>query len=184
MTTCPLTLARSASEGRTLTNQHSASTCRPSPLPLFPPVQFLLLILFTALLIAFPAKSFAAKPAPPPPLPPVRYHIQYWALPTPIPTKNFAMNTMNNLGQVAGWYVNAAGDQRAYLYDPEINPTAAVDVETEFAPAGIPAGWKIAGTIGINNHGLIVGYLSPVGTGYGAIRQLVSWIWPQRCLRL
>src|SRR5262245_50063027 len=98
MTTCRLILARSASEGRTRSTPHTASTCLPPPLPLCPPIQFLLAILLTVLVVGPSASSFAAKPAPPPPLPPVRYHIQYWDLPTPIPTKNFAMNAMNNLG--------------------------------------------------------------------------------------
>jgi hypothetical protein len=102
-----------------------------------------------------------AKPAPPPPLPPVCYQIQYWDIPTPIPTKLFGMNTMNNLGQIVSWYVNPAGDERAYLYDPladrETARELAVDLETEFAPMGIPNGCKIASAVGINNHGLIVG---------------------------
>jgi hypothetical protein len=111
------------------------------------------------LLLLIPNFSFAAKPAPP--LPPVRYQIQYWDVPS---SNGFAYQTdMNHLGQVTGWYQLAGGEKRAYLYDPTVNVTTAIDLTSAYA-AGLPAGWVVSSAVGINDQGVIVGYLAPEGS--------------------
>jgi hypothetical protein len=113
-----------------------------------------------AIVAALAVSAFAAKPAPPPP--PIRYQIQYWDVPSPT---GFAYQTdMNNLGQVVGWYMDVNGEKLAYLYDPSVSPTMAIDLTSAYAAAGLPAGWVVASAVGINDQGLIVGYLAPSGS--------------------
>jgi hypothetical protein len=94
----------------------------------------------------------AGKPAPPPPLPPMRYRIQFWTT----PSGEGVVNAMNNLGQVVGRYIGEDGFNRAYLYDPAVNPALAVDLNTI---AQAPEGWTIDSAVDINEHGVIVGRL-------------------------
>lgn len=127
-------------------------------------------LLLISLLVGAPSRpTFAAKPAPPPPLPPIRYRIHYWEAPGGGAVDQ--INGMNNSGQVAGWYIDVAGEQRAYLYDPAIDPTEAFDLETLVAGAGVPPGWKVASAVGISDVGVIVGYLAPLGSNSGPVRQ-------------
>jgi uncharacterized membrane protein len=115
--------------------------------------------------------SFGAKPAPPPPLPPIRYRIQYWTIPNADPT-TASLNGMNNLGQIVGWYYNLAGSRRGYLYDPlSIDSHVAVDLETHVGGAGVPSGWRISGALGINDDGIIVGSVSPSEDADATVRQ-------------
>lgn len=124
-------------------------------------------LLLLGLILCTPVnQSHAGKPKPPPPLPPVRYAIQFWDLPNPgNDGTDPNINDMNNLGQIVGWYFDPLGDQRAYLYHPEWD--LAVDLEAAYGGAGVPPGWKVASAVGINYHGVIVGYLAPIGSPYG-----------------
>lgn len=128
--------------------------------------QFRFLGLSVALvaLIAGLIPAFAAKPGGGgSTLPKVRYQIQLWS--TPGGGTGF-INDMNTQGQVIGWYKTSSGEKRAYLYDPSVNLTQAIDLNTIATP---PTGWVIASAVGINDFGMIVGYLEPVGTD-GTIR--------------
>jgi probable HAF family extracellular repeat protein len=101
-----------------------------------------------------PPQASAAKPSPPPPppLPPMRYQIQFWTT----PSGEGYVNGMNNLGQVVGRFTGEDGLNRAYLYDPAVDPALAVDLNTLVAA---PAGWTIWTAVDINEHGVIVGGL-------------------------
>jgi probable HAF family extracellular repeat protein len=100
------------------------------------------------------------KPKPPPPPPPVLYGIQFWTWPAAFPYSY--LNKMNNLGQVVGRCWDANGVSHGFLYDPWTDPLAAVDFGT-LPIAGIPDGWMIRSAIGINDNGLIVGSMQPIG---------------------
>src|SRR5262249_20368700 len=45
----------------------------------------------------------------------------------------------------------------------------AVDLEILIAGAGVTQGWKIGSAVGINDDGLLVGYLAPLGAGYQSV---------------
>lgn len=77
-------------------------------------------------------------------------------------TGGVQVNDLNNLGQVVGWYVVAEG-RKGYLYDPSIG---VIDLGTLDLP-GIPAGYQISSAVGINDHQVIVGYLTNDGGGWG-----------------
>ena len=64
--------------------------------------------------------TFAGKPAPPPPLPHMRYQVQFWNAPNP--GGGVYINQMNNHGQVVGWYILADGEQHGFLYTPRSTP--------------------------------------------------------------
>lgn len=119
--------------------------------------RFSLVAASTVALLAFavsPQPAFSGKPKPPPPPPqPVKYEVQFWNSPGGgYPN----IDSMNNNGQVVGWYTTTGGSQRAFLYDPGVNPTVAVDLNSIVAP---PTGWVIASAVDINDQGMIVGYL-------------------------
>lgn len=127
-----------------------------------------LLPLTAAVILALGATFVTAGKPPqnPPtaPLPPVRYQIQFFDVPNP--DGNSVLNDMNNQGQCVGWYIDAGEVKRAFLYDPLVDPSMAVDLNTIVTA---PQGWVIASAVGINGHGVIVGYLEPEGST-GAVR--------------
>jgi probable HAF family extracellular repeat protein len=100
------------------------------------------------------------KPQPPPPPPPVLYDIQLWtppaAFPHSLPIK------MNKWGQVVGRCWDANGVSHGFLYDPSTDLDCAIDLST-LPIAGIPDGWMIRSAVGINDDGVIVGSLQPIG---------------------
>jgi hypothetical protein len=116
------------------------------------------------------------KPKPPPP--PVLYDIQFWTAPDG--EDLVQVNKMNNLGQIVGKYaVACTQEMRAFLYDPMYdqngNPTAteAIDLNT-IATAPVVDGTQmvIASAVGINDYGVIVGYLQPAGSNiFGNVRK-------------
>jgi|GEM_PF-6979867 len=97
-------------------------------------------------------EAFSGKPKPPPPPPPVLYEVQFWS----VPNGNPIIDSINNRGQVVGWYSTASGSQHAFLYDPAFNPTSAIDLNSIVAA---PSGWVVASAVDINDQGVIVGYL-------------------------
>jgi hypothetical protein len=109
--------------------------------------------------------SFAAKPAPsPPPPPPVRYRIQYWDYPSQA-IGGWPVD-MNNLGQVVGWCHLPDGTYHGYLYDPDLDPNTALDLDVVYRALD-PGfdGWRIHSATGINDLGVIVGKIDdPAGT--------------------
>lgn len=86
----------------------------------------------------------------------------------PAPHTLTYVSRMNNHGQIVGYMTAANGERRGYLYDPSFDPDTAIDLND--IAVGIPDGWKIAKASGINDHGILVGDLSPVG-GTENIRQ-------------
>lgn len=119
------------------------------------------LTLVAAAFIAIVTSSLsvmAGKPAPPPPPPPVpKMRIQFFDVPNPSGDK-FAIG-MNNQGQVVGVYSTSTGEEHAFLYDPEVNPTMAVDLN-DLVDA--PEGWVIAKAYDINELGVVVGRLNSI----------------------
>ena len=67
------------------------------------------------------------------------------------------VNDLNNRGQVVGWYLAVQG-QKAFLYDPSI-PGGTIDLSALNLP-GIPVGYQISSVVGINDHQVLVGYLT------------------------
>ena len=89
-------------------------------------------------------------------LPLVEYQATYVAMPEPA---NFRLNDLNDLGMAVGRYFSSTG-QHAWLYDPLDDPTTAIDLN-DLVIAGFDAdNWVIASALGLNNNGLIVGYIS------------------------
>ena len=134
---------------------------------------FLLTILGIALLAgAVVVRVEGAKPPPPPPPPPVNYGIQFWTFPQ---GDGSVLNKMNNLGQVVGrcWGSNGTAPNHGFIYDPSVDPDTAIDLN-DLNVAGFPpppagyTGWMIGSAVGINDNGVVVGYLQPVNTGSGA----------------
>jgi hypothetical protein len=110
---------------------------------------------------------------PPPVLPKVRYEVQYFTAPSNDVT---GINALNNRGQVVGNFHVAAPDvkRHAFLYDPNglhipadiydpvVHANRAVDLNAiGVEEESIPPNWHIASATGINNQGVVVGYLSP-----------------------
>jgi hypothetical protein len=114
-----------------------------------------------ALWATFCAEAFSQKTKPLP-LPPIRYHIQFWDVPNPGGVR--IPQSMNNHGQVVGHYKDTVGQNRAFLYD-SILPETALDLEELIGGRGIPVGWSIRGAMAINRHGLVVGALGPSDNG-------------------
>jgi probable HAF family extracellular repeat protein len=108
------------------------------------------------------------KPPPPPPSPPVLYDIQFWTTPPAYP--GFYLNKMNNLGQVVGWCSDNNTGRHGFLYDPWTDPDCAVDLNT-LPITNIPNGWVIASAVGINDQGVIVGYLRPTDPSITTLRK-------------
>jgi hypothetical protein len=128
-------------------------------------------LLLVSLIVGAPSKrTFAAKPAPPPPpppLPPIAYLIQLWEVPAPN-TLSY-VSRMNNLGQIVGYMSDPNSERRGYLYDPSIDPDTAFDLND--IAVGVPDGWRIAKASGINDQGILVGDLAPLGQVGNIIRQ-------------
>jgi len=105
-------------------------------------------------------QGFAAKPGgggtPPPPLPPVRYYTT--AVSLLAGATGGYRNDMNNGAQVVGWCTGDTMPKTGFLFDPSRNPNQAIDLNS-LVTAGIPAGWRIASGVGINDWGVVVGYL-------------------------
>ena len=99
--------------------------------------------------------AHAGKPKPPP-LPAMRYTVQFWQAPNG--GRLYGFNDMNNHGQVVGLYLDANGSKRGFVYDPAVDPDTAIDLNTI---AAAPAGWRIRAALAINDDGMIVGSLSP-----------------------
>jgi hypothetical protein len=102
-----------------------------------------------------------------------KFQIQYWHVPGSV--GNFSYTNVNNYGQIAGNYTDTNGQARAFLYKPQVNLTTAMDVEAMTANAGVPAGWRISGAVGINDHGVLLGTLTRKDPDTGVVTQ-----WPYR----
>lgn len=99
-------------------------------------------------------------------LPPVEYHATY--IPMPIWTNNFTLNDFSDSGMAVGFYINDLNEKNAWLYDPYTDPTQVVDLNTllitgldRWSTELYPS-WTIASAVGINNNGLVVGYVRPI----------------------
>lgn len=57
--------------------------------------------------------------------------------------------------------INGSGPTWPWLYDPITNPSAAVDLNA-LNITGLDAGWVIRSAVGVNNNGLVVGYITPL----------------------
>lgn len=84
------------------------------------------------------------------------------------------INDLNNRGQVVGWYQDAQG-QKGFLYDPSI-PGGVIDLSSLSLP-GIPAGYRISSAVGINDHEVLVGYLTNDFGASGAHRIAFALDW-------
>ena len=101
-------------------------------------------------------------PPPEPELPPIEYLETKIALPA-AGVQGARLNRFNELGMIGGYYYfpDQIHDRRAYLYDPgdPLNPYSAIDLN-ELAPVGLHPDWIIRSVVGMNNNGLVVGYIS------------------------
>ncbi len=87
-------------------------------------------------------------------LPPVRYRISY--VPSVLGSDYFYLNDLNDLGQAVGWsFIN--GQRNATLFDA-IKGTSVLLADL-IDRNSIPEGLHLASAIGINNRGVVVGYL-------------------------
>lgn len=77
----------------------------------------ILLTTLTLVLLAGPYGASAGKPTPP--LPPVRYQIQFFDMPDPAGAG--ALYGSNNVGQCVGYFEDSNGVKRAFLYDPAVD---------------------------------------------------------------
>jgi hypothetical protein len=114
---------------------------------------------------------FAQGKKPPPeqpPLPPVRYEIQYFQHPTyPIPaaydtpySADYLTNRLgglNNFGECVGNYGTPDGHQHGWYCKPSAM-VQSIDLN-DIGAIGIPEGWFIAHAMDINDGGAIVGYM-------------------------
>lgn len=95
-------------------------------------------------------------------LPPIVYLESTVSLPIPF-AANAALNGFNDLGMICGYYSDSGGspNRSAYLYDPYDpgNPSTAVDLNT-LDVAGLDSDWFFRSAVGLNNNGLIVGYIA------------------------
>jgi hypothetical protein len=83
------------------------------------------------------------------------------------------VNDMNNRGQVVGWYAVGEG-RKGYLYDPAI-PGGVIDLSALNLP-GIPPGYQINSVVGINDHQVLVGYLTnDFGLSGDSIGFAIDW---------
>ena len=106
----------------------------------------------------------AGKPVPPPPpLPPVRYQLTVFTM----PSDNSDVFGMNNHGELVGYYLDAADRRHAFVIDPAAGGQV-VDLGTLVTP---PDGWYVATAYGINDQGSIVGALGQEGTPYNNRRR-------------
>jgi hypothetical protein len=95
---------------------------------------------------------------PPAPLPAVRYEINR----VDFPADSYSnINDVNNFGDVVGWVAFTEGDgsrgpNRAYLANPAMSQFVLLDsiVDT----SNLPANTWLASVVGINDHGVVVGY--------------------------
>ena len=66
-------------------------------------------------------------------------------------------NDINNRGQMVGWYTTATG-RKGYICDTS-RSSSIIDLTALTLP-GIPAGYQISSVVGINEHQVLVGYLT------------------------
>ena len=66
-------------------------------------------------------------------------------------------NDINNRGQMVGWYSTATG-RKGYICDTS-RSSSIIDLTALTLP-GIPAGYQITSVVGINEHQVLVGYLT------------------------
>ena len=102
---------------------------------------------------------------PPPPdseLPPVEYIPAYVAT----ATNELLVNDLNDSAMAVGWYVHTSGVQNGWIYDPSVDVSTAIDLN-DLAIDGLDDDgdglndWYIASAVGLNNNGLVVGYVRP-----------------------
>lgn len=86
-----------------------------------------------------------------PPLPAVTYELVY------VDQFGMYVNEMNNLGMVVGWST-IADVRSASFIDPLL--AAQTFLFEVVAPDSIPEGFTLSSAVGINDHGVIVGYMT------------------------
>lgn len=91
---------------------------------------------------------------------PPKFQLQYFDIPGRGPL--MASGDINDLGQVVGYYQDAAGELRGFFYDPEISATTAIDLETMIGGSGVPEGWHVTHAKSINNFGIILGEMAGI----------------------
>jgi uncharacterized membrane protein len=74
-------------------------------------------------------------------------------------------NSINDLGQIAGYAYNGSGNQRACLFDPTGHGNN-IDLNTLIAPS---SGWVLTNATCINNNGWIAGYGTHNGNYFGFV---------------
>lgn len=102
--------------------------------------------------------AYAGKPASPP----VKFQVKLIAPPADRVGGGSGLRDMNNLGQLVGVYsvADTSQSQTAFLYDPHLSPDTAMRLDWLMNPADIPAGWYVRGATGVNDNGVIIGYLA------------------------
>jgi len=125
-------------------------------------------------------KPGTEEPPPPPPLPPIQYTIQLFDF--PFDGEGYIYGK-NNSGQIVGFQIFGFDDTttyRAWMYDPQLNPDSAVDLN-DIDIIGVPDGYVIGAALDINESGLVVGFLqlpddSTTESRRGYILDTNTWI--------
>ena len=99
-----------------------------------------------------------------------KFKLQYWDIPGRVGRASLSPGDLNNYGQFVGSYYDVNGELRPFLYEPQINPTSAVDLRSI---TQVPEGWEIEGVVGINDNGIIFGRMTSQDPETGLVEK-----WP------
>ncbi|XZE35497.1 hypothetical protein SH501x_000995 [Pirellulaceae bacterium SH501] len=99
-----------------------------------------------------------------------KFKIQYWDIPGRVGRAHIKPGGLNNYGQLIGNYYDANDESRPFLYEPQINPTSAMDLRSI---TEVPEGWEIEGVAGINDNGIIFGRMTSQDPETGLVEK-----WP------
>ncbi len=112
-----------------------------------------------------------SNPPPPPPPLPVKYQVQFWTV-SGASSVSDVYDTNNQSQTVGSCIVNNDGSvPHAFLYDPNVDPEFAVDLNT--IVSNIPIGWSIRKATAINNVGEIVAYIEPIGAPLSELQPIL-----------
>src|SRR5262245_37263911 len=126
-------------------------------------------LLLLAIVLCLPARqSLGGKPTAPPP--PTHYKIQFFTIRG---APALAQQDFNNQSQaVGGYYSPTAMRDHAWFYDPDVDPTTAINLnDPALGVVGVPPGWFMASARGLNERGAIVGWLERYDDPDGTLRR-------------